>query len=116
MQGKMPKTNYNASGYFLQRIVDFVKTHLDDKKVVKNLPQFEAYVQQHMEIAAENEQRRAQQDIGQAQRQGMISNMAQGLPTGAPAGGQPAPAPSAAPQMPQNPQLPQPSMAGIPNQ
>lgn len=84
MQGKIPKMNYNASAYFLQTLLDFVKTHQDDTKVKSKLNQFLAYIQKHEPIAAENEQRRAQADA-------MALKMAQLM------GGQP-PEPSQTPQ------------------
>jgi hypothetical protein len=62
MRGKMPAVNYNATGYFLQTIMDFVKTHQDDKKVAKKFDEFMAYIQKHEQIAADNEARRAGND------------------------------------------------------
>ena len=62
MMGITPKLNYNASAYFLQTILDFVKTHQDDKKINKKLPEFMAYLAQHEQIAIENETRRAKKD------------------------------------------------------
>ncbi len=62
MMGRQPKMNYNATGYFLQKILDFVKTHQDDPKVGKKMDSFMAYLQAHSGIAMENEQRRAMID------------------------------------------------------
>lgn len=62
MRGKMPKINYDATAYFLQHILDFVKTHQDDKMIQKNFKMFMQYIQQHQQIAIDNEKRRAQQD------------------------------------------------------
>lgn len=62
MQGRTPKKNYNATAYFLQTILDFVKTHQDDPKIAKKLDVFLAYIEMHEPIAAENEARRAMND------------------------------------------------------
>lgn len=62
MRGDVPPVNYNATSYFLQTLLDFVKTHQDDKKVVKKMDKFMAYIQQHEAIAQENETRRAKND------------------------------------------------------
>ncbi len=62
MMGRVPKKNYNASAYFLQSILDFVKTNQGDKKIAKKLPIFLKYIQDHAPIAADNEKRRAQND------------------------------------------------------
>ena len=62
MMGRMPKKNYNATAYFLSTILDFVKTHQDDKKVAKRLDAFLKYIQDHEQIAMENEARRAKKD------------------------------------------------------
>jgi hypothetical protein len=59
MMGKMPKKNYNATGYFLQKVLDFVKIHQDDPKVAKRMDAFMKYLADHQPIAMENEQRRA---------------------------------------------------------
>jgi len=62
MRGKVPPMNYNATAYFLQVILDFVKTHQDDPKVAKRYKEFLAYIQKHETIATENEARRAHKD------------------------------------------------------
>lgn len=62
MQGRVPKVNYNATAYFLQSLLDFVKTHQDDKIIKKKLNEFLAYIEKHEPIATENEQRRAKND------------------------------------------------------
>ncbi|MDI6820941.1 MAG: hypothetical protein QMD65_02055 [Patescibacteria group bacterium] len=62
MLGKMPDINYNATAYFLQKILDFVKTHKNDAKIRKNEGKFMAYLEQHTQIAMENEARRAKKD------------------------------------------------------
>lgn len=85
MQGKMPPVNYNATAYFMRRILDFVKTHQDNAKVEKNFSKFMEYIDQHAEIAKENEARRAANDVRTAQ-----------TPV-APAAQQPAPPVAAAP-------------------
>lgn len=96
MQGKVPKMNYNATAYFMQTLLDFVKTHQDDKKVAKRFDQFMAYIAKHAPIAQENEARRAKTDA-----------MAMGMPI-APQPGQEAPQPSPQPQ-PVAPITPQPA-------
>ena len=73
MMGRVPTKNYNATAYFMQSILDFVKTHQDDKKVKKNLDKFMQYLEEHAQIARENEERRAKKDammMGQQQQIG----------------------------------------------
>ena len=62
MKGKTPEINYNATSYFLQTIMDFVKTHQGDKKVAKKFDEFMAYIDKHAQIASDNEVRRAVKD------------------------------------------------------
>ena len=83
MMGRTPKRNYNANGYFLQTVLDFVKTHQDDKKVAKKMNEFLMYIQEHQAIAMENEQRRAMIDAKSMGPQGTPLNPmgAGGLPT-----------------------------------
>ena len=100
MMGRVPPINYNATAFFMQRILDFVKTHQGDKVVAKNYQRFIDYIMRHKDIAAENEKRRAQKD----------TQMAQGeAPGGAslPPATPPSAAPGSAPPM----QAPQPEMA-----
>jgi len=59
MQGRKPKKNYQATAYFMQTILDFVKEHQDDKKIQKRMNEFMAYLDEHAIIAQENEKRRA---------------------------------------------------------
>jgi len=62
MQGRVPKKNYNATAYFLQTILDFVKTHQDDKKIANKMDVFMKYLEDHTQIAIDNETRRAKRD------------------------------------------------------
>lgn len=68
MTGKVPPINYNATGYFMQKILDFVKTHQADPQIKKHYKKFLEYIMSHEQIAADNEKRRAQQDVQDAQR------------------------------------------------
>jgi hypothetical protein len=97
MQGRTPKTNYNASAYFLQTILDFVKTHQDDKKVARKMDEFMAYIEKHVPIATDNEQRRAAKDA-----QTMLTGLRQPGQE-MPASGQPMVPQGGAPQSPAQP-------------
>lgn len=114
MMGRIPPINYNATAFFMQRILDFVKTHQGDKVVAKNYQRFIDYIMKHKDIAADNEKRRAQKDFQMQNggaggpQAGSAPQMASGAPMGAP--GQmppqgmpmpPVPAQGEAPVMPQ---------------
>jgi hypothetical protein len=94
-KGKKPDTVYDATTGFLQRILDFKKHHqnqLGEEKVAM----FDAFIQEHMPIAAENMSRLADQ----------INSQKRMPPMGNPAGGgapQPQQAPQNAPQLPVSP-------------
>lgn len=63
MMGRMPEINYNATAYFLQKIKDFVQSHQGDPKIKKNFQKFMNYIQQHVEIASNNEILRAKKQV-----------------------------------------------------
>ena len=65
MEGKIPPINYNATAYFMQKILDFLKTHQGDKQIAKHYQKFIDYIMAHEQIASENERRRAQKDMSQ---------------------------------------------------
>lgn len=98
MMGRMPPKNYNATAYFLETILDFVKTHQDDPKVARKLNTFLQYIQLHEQIAVENEQRRAKKDASMMAQQNNPAN---------PLGGGGAPNNTQLPQTPQPEQSPQ---------
>lgn len=85
MRGKMPKKNWNATGFYLETILDFVKTHQDDVKVQKHMQEFMDYIAAHEQIAADNEARRAHNDA-------MEIRIKQLMASAAPPPEQPAPA------------------------
>jgi len=88
MLGRKPKMNYNATAYFLQTLLDFVKTHQEDPVIKKRYKDFLAYIQAHVRIAGENEDRRAQRDVSMAK----AAAAAAGAPPAG--GGEPTPQPS----------------------
>ena len=100
MQGRVPKVNYNATAYFLQTLLDFVKTHQDDKKIKGKLQIFLDYINKHEPIAIENETRRAVSDA-QALTAGSLMARQEN-------GGQPVPGKPMMPQPPQPQSLEQP--------
>lgn len=111
MMGRIPPINYNASGYFMQRLLDFVETQQGDPKVAKNKERFYDYILKHKDIAARNEERMAEKYIQEAKEKMEMAGMAA-------AGGDPAAAapgtPPAKPQqvgLPQQTTLPQPVSA-----
>lgn len=119
MTGKIPPINYNANAFFMQKIVDFVKTHQEDPKVKRNMQKFAQYVQLLQPIAADNEQRRAQSDIQAVQRQQMLAQAGQPTQPGIPPQGPSQPPQTPNQNQPPQPPLPQPtqpSMSGIPGQ
>jgi hypothetical protein len=91
MMGRTPKKNYNATAYFMQSILDFVKTNQGDKKIANKMPVFMKYLEEHAPIAADNEARRAKQDA-QAIKANAV-NAGQAPNPGAPAPASPAPMP-----------------------
>lgn len=95
MLGKVPPINYNATSYFMQRILDFVKTNQGDPKIKKNYQKFLDYILSHEQIAVDNEKRRAQKDSAMVQ-----SPDVQGQTPGAP-GMTPIPTQMTPQQMPQ---------------
>lgn len=111
MQGRIPAVNYNATGYFLQKLLDFVKTHRKDPDKprskgidAKKEALFMQYIEKHYTIAAENEERRAKKDA---------IAMKAGTPVapGTPPGGSEAPV---APTVPTAPPMTPPSPAPVP--
>ncbi len=95
MMGRVPKTNYQADTYFLNRIIDFVETHLEDKNVKKNVQKFLAYIDKHKQIVIGNMRRKQQekQMLAEAEQENTAEN------TGSPK------IPQITPQQPMRPQL-----------
>lgn len=110
MMGRVPPINYNAGGYFMNRLLDFAMTNQGDKKVKKNYMKFMNYIMAHKDIAAANESRRADAFIQEAQEKAAM-NPTGGAP-GAP-GATPPPkgAPAQAAQPAEPAQAAQPAMS-----
>ncbi len=61
MMGRVPQLNYQADTYFLNRIIDYVETHLEDKNVKKKMKQFLDYIDRHKAIVEGNMRRKQQE-------------------------------------------------------
>ncbi len=72
MMGRVPMKNWNANLYFVNKLLNFVQTHRGDPSVKKNYDKFISYIEQHLPLAQENEQRlakqRAQKQLALAQQ------------------------------------------------
>ena len=61
MMGRIPRMNYQADTYFLNRIIDFVETHIHDTNVKKKKEKFLEYIDKHKQIVIGNMRRKQQE-------------------------------------------------------
>lgn len=84
LRGKMPKENWNADAWFIRHILEFAKKHHDTLPMKKYMMLID-YANMHQQIAMQNMQEKAVNDVKQEQQQMANDPAAQQMQEQAPA-------------------------------